>query len=144
MEGIVIKNIEQRAKEWSEHIVGTTPYDVVNGKVCVFAKDRDIADVAEESYIAGAKDQKAIDEEVRFKKSDDMTDAEYNRETAFADWYLKNGKSTPTFSDAIEWARKQTIDEAYKWVDKCLHFFVMKNHINYTALEQEFRKAMEK
>ena len=91
----------------------------------------------------GAKEQQAIDEEVRLKKSDAMTEAEYDRETAFADWYLKNGKSTPTYSDAIEWARKQTIDEAYKWVDKCLHFFVMKNHINYTALEQEFRKAME-
>ena len=63
------------------------------------------------AYIRGAKEQQAIDEEVRLKKSDDMTKAEYNRETAFADWYLKNGKSTPTFSDAIEWARKQIIDE---------------------------------
>lgn len=111
-----IKSINERAKEWSEHIVETTPYDVVNGKVCVFAKDRDIADVAEESYIAGAKDQQAIDEEVRLKKSDDMTEAEYDRETAFADWYLQNGKSTPTYSDAIEWARKQTIDEICEWM----------------------------
>ena len=110
-----IKSINERAKEWSEHIVETTPYDVVNGEVCVFAKDRDIADVAEESYIAGAKEQQVIDEEVRLKKSDDMTKAEYDRETAFADWYLKNGKSTPTFSDAIEWARKQTIDEACEY-----------------------------
>ena len=106
-----MKAIEQRAIEWGEHIVETTPYDVVDGKVCVFVEDRDIADVAEESYIAGATDQKAIDEEVRLKKSDDMTKAEYDRETAFADWYLKNGKGTPTYSDAIEWARKQTIDE---------------------------------
>ena len=111
-----MKSIEERAKEWSEHIVETTPYDVVNGKVCVFAEDRDIADVAEESYIAGAKDQKAIEEEVRLKKSDDMTKAESAREEAFADWYLQNGKSTPTFSDAIEWARKQTIDEVCNWL----------------------------
>ena len=41
-----IKSINERAKEWGEHIVETTPYDVVNGKVCVFAEDRDIADVA--------------------------------------------------------------------------------------------------
>ena len=67
------------------------------------------------AYIRGAKEQQAIDEEVRLKKSDDMTKAEYDRETAFADWYLKNGKSTPTFSDAIEWARKQTIDEVCNW-----------------------------
>ena len=111
-----IKSINERAKEWSEHIVETTPYDVVNGEVCVFAKDRDIADVAEESYIAGAKEQKVIDEEVRLKKSDDMTEAEYDREVAFADWYLKNGKGTPTYSDAIEWARRQTIDEVCNWL----------------------------
>ena len=87
-----MKAIEQRAKEWGEHIVETTPYDVVDGKVCVFVEDRDIADVAEESYIAGATDQKAIDEEVRLKKSDDMTKAEYDREVAFADWYLQKRK----------------------------------------------------
>ena len=56
-----MKTIEERAKEWGEHIVETTPYDVVNGKVCVFVEDRDIANVAEESYIAGATEQKAID-----------------------------------------------------------------------------------
>ena len=122
MEGIVMKTIEERAKKWSEHIVETTPYDVVNGEVCVFAKDRDIADVAEESYIAGAKDQQSIDEEVRLKKSDDMTEAEYDREMAFADWYLKNGKGTPTYSDAIEWARKQTIEEVCNLLDICLTY----------------------
>lgn len=120
-----MKTIEERAKEWGEHIVETTPYDVVNGKACVFVEDRNIADVAEESYIAGATEQKTIDEEVRLKKCDDMTEAEYNRETAFADWYLKNGKGTPTYSDAIEWARKQTIDEVCEWLD------------NYLACEHE-------
>ena len=64
------------------------------------------------AYIRGAKEQKAIDEEVRLKKCDDMTEAEYNRETAFVDWYLKNGKGTPTYSDAIEWARKEVINKA--------------------------------
>ena len=67
-------------------------------------------------YVEGATDQKAIDEGVRLKKSDDMTKAEYDREMAFADWYLKNGKGTPTYSDAIEWARKQTIDEVCEWM----------------------------
>ena len=136
-----MKNIEERAKEWSEHIVGTTPYDVVNGKVCVFAEDRDIADVAEESYIAGATDQKAIDEEVRLKKSDDMTEAEYNRETAFADWYLKNGKGTPTYSDAIEWARKQTIEDAKSAFNKACGW--LSTYTWYNEVVEEFRKAME-
>ena len=55
-----MKTIEERAKEWGEHIVETTPYDVVNGKACVFVEDRNIADVAD-AYIAGAKDQQYID-----------------------------------------------------------------------------------
>ena len=150
MEGIVMKNIQERAKEWGEHIVETTPYDVVDGKACVFVEDRDIADVAEESYIAGAKDQKAIEEEVRLKKSDDMTEAEYDRETAFADWYLKNGKGTPTYSDAIEWARKDVISKACDW----LHLNLP--NIEYTIKEpkplrvsrglliDELKKAMDK
>ena len=86
-----MKSIEERASEYS--------------------KGRWDELTAKEAYIAGATDQKAIDEEVRLKKSDDMTEAEYDREMAFADWYLKNGKGTPTYSDAIEWARKQIIDE---------------------------------
>ena len=64
------------------------------------------------AYIAGAKEQKAIDEEVRLKKCDDMTEAEYEREVAFADWYHQNGKGTPTYSDAIEWTRKEVIEKA--------------------------------
>lgn len=135
-----MKTIEQRAKKWGEHIVETTPYDVVNGEVCVFAKDRDIADVAIESYIKGATDQKAIDEEVRLKKSDDMTNAEYERETEFADWYLQNGKSTPTYSDAIEWARKQTIDEVSEWFKTNVDWM---NDRLVSRLMYELRKALE-
>ena len=41
-----------------------------------------------------------------------MTEAEYEREVAFADWYHKNGKGTPTYSDAIEWTRKEVIEKA--------------------------------
>ena len=64
------------------------------------------------AYITGATEQKAIDEEVRLKKSDDMTESEYEREVAFAEWYHQNGKGTPTFSDAIEWVRKEVIEKA--------------------------------
>lgn len=56
-----METIEERAKEWGEHIVETTPYDVTDGKACVFVEDRNIANVAEESYIAGATEQKAIE-----------------------------------------------------------------------------------
>ena len=81
-----------------------------------YAKEQWDELTAKKAYITGAKEQQAIDEEVRLKKSDDMTKAEYDRETAFADWYLQNGKGTPTYSDAIEWARKQTIDEVCEWM----------------------------
>ena len=63
-------------------------------------------------YELGATEQKAIDEEVRLKKCDDMTESEYEREVAFAEWYHQNGKGTPTYSDAIEWTRKEVIEKA--------------------------------
>ena len=92
-----MKSIEERAKEYSKgHWDEPTAY---------------------EAYIAGAIEQKAIDEEVRLKKCNDMTKAEYDRETAFADWYLKNGKGTPTYSDAIEWARKDLLDKVFEYAN---------------------------
>ena len=91
-----MKSIKERAKEYS--------------------KDHWNELTAKEAYIAGATDQKAIDEKVRLKKSDDMTKAEYDREVAFADWYFKNGKGAPTYSDAIEWARKDVISKACDWL----------------------------
>ena len=124
-----MKSIEERAKEYS-----LKDFDG-------YYTGRENA--MEEGYIAGAKEQKAIDEEVRLKKCDDMTEAEYNRETAFVDWYLENGKGTPAYSDAIEWARKEAINKACEWIDKYLHLFVMKGNILYPKLAQEFRKAME-
>ncbi len=120
-----MKTIEERAKEWGEYIAERTPYDVVGAKY---------------SYIAGANEQKEIDEEVRLKKSDDMTKEEYDRETAFADWYLQNGKGTPTYSDAIEWARKQTIDEVCDWFKNYMAFGTGKTVNNLIAL---LRKALE-
>ena len=94
--------------------------------------------IKRDAYIRGAKEQKAIDEEVRLKKSDSMTQAEYDREVAFADWYNKNGKGTPTYSDAIEWARRELIDKAVAvLVDSGV--FGLKDSYGAKA----FRKAME-
>ena len=131
------KTIEQRAEEYApntitSHIFKHSP---LKGLIVRILRD---------TYIAGAKDQKAIEEEVRLKKSDDMTEAEYDRETAFADWYLKNGKGTPTFSDAIEWARKQTIDEVCNWLG---NYFVWEHEVLTKAgcenVINELRKALE-
>ena len=129
-----IKSIEERAKE----AYPINEYSIIVGVIIRGA------------YIRGAKEQQAIDEEVRLKKSDDMTEAEYDRETAFTGWYLKNGKSTPTYSDAIEWARKDVISKACDW----LHLNLP--NIEYTTKEpkplrvsrglliDELHKAMEK
>ena len=123
-----IKSIEERAKEaYPAH-----EYSVLERVMKIGA------------YIRGAKEQQAIDEEVRLKKSDDMTKAEYDREVAFADWYLQNGKSTPTFSDAIEWSRKQTIDEVCNWLG---NYLVVEHEILTKAgcenVINELRKALE-
>ena len=137
-----MKSIEERAKEYA--------YDAFDPDYILPAREEYLVNIQRQAYIAGAKDQKAIDEEVRLKKSDDMTKAEYDRETAFADWYLKNGKGTPTYSDAIEWARKDVISKACDW----LHLNLP--NIEYTIKEpkplrvsrglliDELKKAMDK
>ena len=98
--------------------------------------------IKRDAYIRGAKEQKAIDEEVRLKKSDSMTRAEYDREVAFADWYNKNGKGTPTYSDAIEWARRGLIDEACEIVRNIANEY-FGDWEQSCKVEDTFRKAME-
>lgn len=122
-----MKTIEERAKEYS-----LRDFDG-------YYTGREKA--LEEGYIAGAKKQKAIDEEVRLKKCDDMTEAEYNRETAFVDWYLENGKGMPAYSDAIEWARKEVINKACEWLKENVEGGVHPQ--SAYGFVDKFRKAME-
>ena len=123
-----METIEERAKEYSKG-----QWDELT---------------ARNAYIAGANEQKAIDEQVRLKKCDDMTESEYNRETDFAEWYRENGKGTPTYSDAIEWARKEVINKACEW----FAYYLMdigypddwlRDSPNMESGEERFRKAME-
>ena len=116
-----MKTIEERAKE--------------------YAPDPFLAALERKAYIAGATEQKAIDEEVRLKKCDDMTEAEYNRETAFVDWYLENGKGMPAYSDAIEWARKEVINRACEWLKESVEGGVHPQ--SAYGFVDKFRKAME-
>lgn len=103
-----MKTIEERAKLKAKMYLS----DCIDENVRTTLTDDFIA-----GYIQGSEEQKAIDEEVRLKKCDDMTEAEYNRETAFADWYHKNGKGTPTYSDAIEWARKDLLNKVFEYAN---------------------------
>ena len=134
-----MKTIKERAKEWA-YRYPMTP----DG----YLTESDMRAVATNSYIQGATEQKAIDEQVRLKKCDDMTQAEYNHETAFVDWYLENGKGTPTYSDAIEWARKEVISKACDWLDTYLMEIGypddwLRDSPNMESGRKRFRKAME-
>ena len=122
-----MKRIEERAKEYASKKSDISLSAVYNEA---------LARIYEEGYIAGSKEQKAIDEEVRLKKCDDMTEAEYEREVAFAEWYHQNGKGTPTFSDAIEWARRELIDNACEWLRA-------RNVLTEASIEG-FRKVMQR
>ena len=134
-----MKTIEERAKEYASKKANISLSAVYNEA---------LARIYKEGYTAGATEQKAIDEEVRLNKCDDMTKAEYDRETAFVDYYRKQGKGTPTYSDAIEWARKEVIDDACKWVGDYLFDIGcpddwMRDSQNLKSGEERFRKAME-
>ena len=118
------KTIEERAKEYASKKGDISLSPIYNEA---------LASVYKEAYIAGAEEQKAIDEEVRLKKCDDMTQTEYDREVAFADWYHQNGKGTPTYSDAIE--------KACEWLKENIEGGVHPQSI-YGFVEK-FRKAME-
>ena len=127
-----MKTIEERAKEYASKKADISLSAVYNEA---------LASIYEEAYIAGAKEQQAIDEEVRLKKCDNMTEAEYNRETAFVSWYLENGRSTPTYSDAIEWARKKLLEEACEWLKGNIEGGVHPQSVY--GFVDKFRKAME-
>ena len=127
-----IETIEERAKEYASKKGDISLSPIYNEA---------LASIYEEAYIAGATEQKAIDEEVRLKKCDDMTQAEYDREVAFANWYHQNRKGTPTFSDAIEWARKEVIEQACEWIKENIEGGVHPQSA-YGFVER-FRKAME-
>ena len=147
-----MKTIEERAKEYAD-IHKATEFNYF-GVGQVYGYER-IYNAEITAYERGAKEQKAIDDEMRLKKCDDMTEAEYNRETSFVDWYLKNGKGTPTYSDAIEWARKDLLDKACKWLKENARDYACaivrcpygeEEEIIcdvYLEIVEDFRKAME-
>ena len=113
----------------------------IEEKAKEYAPDTFLSALERKAYIAGAQEQKAIDEEVRLKKCDDMTQAEYEREVAFADWYHQNGKGTPTYSDAIEWTRRELIDKACEIVRNIINEYFGDGEQSY-KVEDTFRKAM--
>ena len=127
-----MKTIEERAKEYADRLKNAEISDF--GIATVYSY-KDVYNANMAAYKRGANEQKAIDEEVRLKKCDDMTQAEYDREVAFAEWYHKNGKGTPTLYDAIEWARKETIIKVCEWLKE--------RHVLSELSVEGFKKALE-
>lgn len=78
-------------------------------------KNKDLSYGLYTGYIVGAESQRIYDENLRTKKREAMTAAEYNRECAFLDWCFDNSKGGITHSEVIEWARKEVIKEAASW-----------------------------
>lgn len=138
IEGIVMKNIIERAREYADR----NKAEEIVGKVYGYERIYN-AEIA--AYERGAKDQKAIEEEVTLKKYDAMTRKQLDREECFTSWYFQNVKGAPTFSDAIEWARKQTIDGVCDWLG---NYLVVEHEVltkaGFESVINELRKALEK
>lgn len=139
-----MRTIEERAKEYADRHKATEINYFGVGNVYGYER---IYNAEITAYERGATEQKAIDEEVRLKNCDDMTQAEYDRESAFAEWYHKNRNGTPTFSDAIEWARKEVIEKACEWLDNYLMEIGypddwLRDSLNIKSGKERFRKAM--
>lgn len=128
-----MKTIQERAKKYASKKANISLSPVYNEA---------LARIYEEGYMAGATEQKVIDEEVRLKKCDDMTKEEYDRETAFVDWYNKHGEGTPTYSDAIEWARRELLDNACTLLREMVECGVHPS--NAYGFADRFRKTLDK
>ena len=59
------------------------------------------------------------------------------------DEYHADTVAVSAYIAGAEAQKRIDIDKVCDWMDRYLHLFVMKGHINHSALEQEFRKAME-
>ena len=122
---IVMKTIEERARDYADKHKAESDYFGVEK---VYNYER-IYNAEITAYERGAKEQKAIDKNIELEKHDNLTQEEYDRLVAFSDWYSKNGKGTPTFSDAIEWSRKQAIKVLNDWLLQNYYFNNYFQHI---------------
>ena len=128
-----MKSIEERAKEWVEHIAKSRPYVRVDVKIYHTSEVSGLIDIMVMSYIAGANEQKEIDNALLLKlKSSWEEEAQINHND---ESNYKQG-----YHDAIE--------EACEWFSDYL--FEIGNHDdwerdrdNTMSGEKRFRKAME-
>lgn len=139
------KTVEKISKEVTDIIISQIESainnkDAIEERAKAYCQSDDPAIV--KAYKEGAMAQKYIEEETRRKKPDDVTEKEYNRQNSFfVAWYFKNRKGTPTYSDAIEWARKKLLEEACEWLKGNIEGGVHPQSVY--GFVDKFRKAME-
>lgn len=139
------KTVEKISKEVTDIIISQIKSaiddkDAIEERAKAYSQSDDPAIV--KAYMEGAMAQKYIEEETRREKRDDVTEEEYNRQKSFfVDWYFRNRKGTPTYSDAIEWARKKLLEEACEWLKGNIEGGVHPQSVY--GFVDKFRKAME-
>ena len=93
------------------------------------------------AFKAGANWQYEQFEKNRLTACDNMTEEEADREQEFTTDFIEKNNRIPTYSDAIEYGRKQMIDKACEWLNNFYnedrHCFLVKEDID------AFIKAME-
>ena len=133
-----MKTVEERAEEYAEKNFSQADMSIQLAAGAGY----------QAGYKAGASTQRIIEQEVRLKKSEDVTQVEYSRQNSFfMGWYFKR-KETPTYSDAIEWARKEVINDVCKRFGDYLFDIGypddwMRDSPNLKSGEKRFRKSME-
>lgn len=94
-----------------------------------------------QAFIDGAEWQYEQFEKNRLAACDNMTKEEAEREQEFTTDFIKKNNRIPTYSDAIEYGRKQMIEKACEWLNNFYsedrHCFLVKEDID------AFIKAME-
>jgi len=95
-----------------------------------------------EIFKAGANWQYEQFEKNRLAACDNMTKEEADREQEFVTDFIEKNLRAPTYSDAIEYGRKQMIDKACEWIKKKWDD-VYTDPIIIDAVIEDFKKAIE-
>ena len=122
-----MKSIKERAKEWVEHIAKSRPYVRVDMKIYHTSEVSGLIDIMVECYIAGANEQKEIDDALLLKlKSSWEEEAQINHND---ESNYKQG-----YHDAVE--------KACEWLKKELQELAM-DEVKDNFLENDFKVILK-
>lgn len=138
----VSENLEEAAKIYTVSLV-------VN-EIIPDATVKQLREVADKSFKAGANWRYEQFENNRLAACDNMTKEEFDREQKFTTNFIEKNNRIPTYSDAIEYGRKQMIDKAIKWLEDNIDRYLYNTggYEEYIPkcggkMFEDFKKAME-